>query len=260
MATTKPCDKKEKASFSYAKGQNNVFPSMFHNFYEIYFLINGEVEFICGSIRKNLKPFDIVVIPAGEYHQFISKSHDYERCVLNVEPDLLSDKILKEAFGNKRILRLNENHRIMKHLLYLKELSQTENDDDFKTIVEAVATDIVFLIKKTEDSAIFEEIGLQRLSVEVMKYINAHYRENINLNKLADVFFVSVSTICHYFKEDFGVSIKQYILEKQMNEANYLISNGHRTQEVSALLGFENYSTFFRAYKKRFGFSPKEGK
>ena len=101
-----------------------------------------------------------------------------------------------------------------------------------------------------------QENGLQRLSVEVMKYINANYKNGINLNKIADTFFVSVSTACHYFKEDFGVSIKQYIIEKKMIDAKILVDKGYKAQDICITLGFENYSTFFRAYKKRYGVSP----
>ncbi len=244
-------------TFEYFKGQNALCYSLFHSFYEVYFFLGGNVEFVCGNIRKRLEPLDIVVLSAGDYHRFVAcdEGRSCEGCVLKIEPSLLGEEVLKTAFAGKSILRLPAEHRIVKHLLYLKEAEKIHTGEDFQKILSAVATDIVFLIKQ-ESSPVFEESGLQRLSVDVMKYINENYKGSINLNKISDVFFVSVSTACHYFKEDFGVSIKQYIIEKKMNDAKILVDKGCKAQDVCDTLGFENYSTFFRAYKKHFGVSP----
>lgn len=257
MAQPKITGKNETVTFKCIKGNKGDETKMFRSFHEVYLLLNGSVEFVCSSVRKSLKPFDVVVIPAGEYHHFIPKSEDYECIALNIGSGLLDDRLLKDAFGDKRILRLDNNDRIVSHLLYLKEAQMTASGEDFEMILSAVATDVIFLIKQSEKEVLFEESGLQHLSAEIMKYINANYKDDINLNTIAKEFFISVSTACHYFKEDFGVSIKQYIIEKKMAEAKMLIDAGQKTQDVCAKLGFDNYSTFFRAYKKHFGVSPK---
>ncbi len=257
MTQPKFAQSNDLVSFKYAKGKNGIWPKTFHSSFEIYFLLSGDVEFVSANLKKKLRPFDLVLIPAGEFHQFISNDERYERIVLNVNAELLSEEILKESFGNKRILPLGENNRIVEHLRYLKDAEGLYGHEDFKTVLSAVAVDIVFQIKQMEDSSVFEESGLQRLSVKIMNYINANYKNEISLNKISETFFISVSTACHYFKEDFGVSIKQYVTEKKMNEAKMLVEKGKKAQEVCAELGFENYSTFFRAYKKHFGVSPR---
>ena len=258
MALQKAKENKKLVTFTHSKGIVSIFPSTFHADFEIYFFLGGDAEFVCANIRKKLRPLDVVIVPAGEYHQFIPKDsgETYERCVIMLDPDLLGEAVLKEAFGDKRILSLGDDHRIVKHLLYLKEIYKTYSAEDFSVLLPAVVTDIVFLLKNLGDCPVPQENGLQRLSVEVMKYINANYKNGINLNKIADAFFVSVSTACHYFKEDFGVSIKQYIIEKKMIDAKILVDKGYKAQDICITLGFENYSTFFRAYKKRYGVSP----
>ncbi len=258
MTLKKPKENKELTTFTFSKGQVSIFPNTFHSDFEIYFFLGGDVEFVCADLRKKLQPLDVVLIPAGEYHQFVvnNDGSDYERCVIMLDPALLSKALLNEAFGDKRILRLNKEHRIVKHLLYLKEAHEAGSAEDFSVILPAVATDLVFLIKQAENVDFFEENGLQRLSLDIMKYINDNYKSNLSLNKIADKFFVSVSTACHYFKEDFGISIKQYVVEKKMIEAKALVGKGYKAQDICEILGFDNYSTFFRAYRKRFGVSP----
>lgn len=94
------------------------------------------------------------------------------------------------------------------------------------------------------------------LSAKVMRYIDENYKKKLRLSDIADAFFVSVSTICHYFKLDYGMSIKKYIVEKRITEAKKLMDSGMSAQEVCESLGYERYTTFYRNYKYYFGVSP----
>ena len=44
-----------------------------------------------------------------------------------------------------------------------------------------------------------------------MHYIDEHYTQQLDLSSLSRRFHISVSSLCHIFKEDFGISIKKYI-------------------------------------------------
>ena len=94
------------------------------------------------------------------------------------------------------------------------------------------------------------------LSANVMRYINENYKNKLRLADIANTFFVSVSTVCHYFKSDYGISIKQYIVKKRVTEAKKLIDEGMPAQAVCEKLGYERYTTFYRNYKDFFGVSP----
>lgn len=91
-----------------------------------------------------------------------------------------------------------------------------------------------------------------------MKYIDEHYTEKIDLNSLSQMFHFSVSSLCHVFKSDFGISIKKYILQKRINGCHLALLQGEHSEAVCEAFGFSNYSTFFRAYKKQFGVAPSK--
>ena len=101
---------------------------------------------------------------------------------------------------------------------------------------------------------------LRPISVELMRYINAHFDENINLSAIAEQFFLSISSIRHIFKEDFGLSIKQYILQKRIAAARQALCAGENPKEISTRCGFSDYSTFYRAYRKYYGSAPSQTK
>ena len=244
-------------NFKIAKGKLDIFGNMFHDHYEIYLLINGEVEFINSKVRKRLLPFEIVIIPPGEFHQFCVKGNPdlYERCIIDIYPSFMEEKLLREAFEGKIFLKVPENNRIIGNFKYL---SQNIENEDFSYILPAVATDIVFLIKQISEEKDNGESSLNPLSEEIMKYINENYLRDVSLNEIADKFFISVSGVSHIFKKNFGISIKKYMTDKRMNEARIYLQNGSTPQDTSEICGFDNYSTFYRSYVKQFGVAPSE--
>lgn len=102
------------------------------------------------------------------------------------------------------------------------------------------------VIKKTE------------LSLAIKQYLNENHKKNLSVKEISDHFFVSVSTACHCFKADFGISIKKYLIEKKMDEAKKLIEKGESPKKVCEKLNYENYTTFYRNYRKHFGVSPSD--
>lgn len=253
-------------NFRYTKGSVDIFLNkQFHECYEIYLLLNGSnVEFINDHTRERIAPNSVVIIPPGEYHRFVvvEESADiYERCVLNICPEFLGGTVLEDALRNKELLVLKPDDRIVENFLYLKDAMINNGEKDFEYILSGIATDIVFLIKQSSDSV--ENTAhnhLHSISFKIMDYINKNYKNNITLSDIAKHFFLSVSSVSHMFKDEFGVSIKKYIIEKRMNEIRICLQNGKRPQEVSEEFGFFNYSTFYRSYYKTFRMAPSQTK
>lgn len=248
-------------NFRHTKGKIDIFINkQIHRYYEIYFLLNGGVEFINDHARRKIAPNSVVIIPPGEYHRFIVAEEDadiYERCVLNIYPEFLGGSVLADALYGKELLVLPPDSRIMENVIYLKDSMAKSNQEDFKYILSAVATDIVFLIKQSTNSTqkITREF-LNPISIKIMDYINKNYQSVITLQEIADLFSYSVSSVSHIFKNDFGVSIKNFITEKRMNAIHMSLQNGKKPEEISNEFGFSNYSTFYRSYRKHFGFPP----
>ena len=247
-------------NFKYAKGNVDVYGKTFHTCYELYLLLNGDVEFISSHTRQILKPYQLMIIPPGEYHQFrvLGEVANYERCVLNMDLDFLEAETLRQAFFGKELLTLSRNHRIVQHYLYLISCLSGVCQSDFASILPSVGTDIVFLVKNHAMAADIPCGSLRPASVELIGYIDAHYREPLDLAELSQVFHFSVSSLCHIFKESFGISIKKYILQKRMSTAHMALQQGKHPEAVCTECGFSNYATFYRAYKNHFHMSPSQ--
>ena len=247
-------------NFKYTKGKTDIYSKMFHDYYEIYLLLGGDVEFINNHIKQTLSPFQLVLIPPGEYHQFVVKGNfdNYERCVIDIYPGFIEPEILENSFFGKELISLSGSDRIVEHFIYLINCLSNTDESDFSHILPAVVTDMLFLLKNgTVGQKIFHG-NFNRLSVDVINYIDAHFTEQIDLNMLSHRYFCSVSSLCHIFKKDFGISIKKYILQKRINAAKIAIQQGEKPKVVSTRYGFLDYSTFYRDYKKYLGISPSK--
>ncbi len=253
--------KNKDVFFKYARGRVDVCcTNMFHNHYELHLLLGGTVDLICDNSINRLSPFNLSVIPPGEYHVFSVKNNmdEYERLVFEIKDSLLKEEDLTAALGRKRILSLPKDHRIVQNILYLKQCIGTYSKEDFSEVLSAVTKDIIILIKQSAKISEIPFSGDISTPFAIMNYINENYRNNITLEDIADCFFLSVSSICHIFQNTFGISIKKYITNLRMSEARIMLDRGKKAHEVCNELGFTYYSTFYRAYKNHFGVFPSD--
>lgn len=95
-------------------------------------------------------------------------------------------------------------------------------------------------------------------ALETANYINEHLFEELSVRSLSDKFYMSVSQLNRLFKKATGFSIWEYIVNKRLAAARNLIKENTPATRACAECGFNDYSSFYRLYLKKFGVSPKE--
>ncbi len=90
-------------------------------------------------------------------------------------------------------------------------------------------------------------------------FIEKHFSEHLTIDFLAKSMGVSPSKLCHDFKTAFGKTVFEFILDMRLEWAkNYLLANPHSlTKQAAQLSGFDDSSYFCRAFKKKYGHSPR---
>jgi AraC-like DNA-binding protein len=98
----------------------------------------------------------------------------------------------------------------------------------------------------------------QSLGAQLVAYINRHLFELKGLNQLEDAFYMSASQINRIFRSFTGSSVWHYVKIKRLFAARELIKNGMTPHKAASACSYQDYSTFFRAYKNQFGNCPQE--
>jgi len=223
-----------------------------HDFFEIYFLLGGEVSFRVEGRAHTLKPGDMLLINPQELHQaLIDRDTIYERLVLWIDRGYLAELSamgmdLAACFDTRlpthtNHLRPNKVQRAELQGL-LEKLASEFYGDGFGNGQYAQGLLMQFLVEVNrlvlagdKRSAPAEETDLVD---QVLSYIGAHYTEELSLEKLASTFYVSKYHLSHEFSKRVGTGIYRYIMFRRLMHARELLEGGTPPGEVYGQCSF----------------------
>lgn len=245
-----------------------------HDFYELYYLVSGDVTYIIESRIYHLHPGDMLLISPRELHQICIRPEMavYERFVLWIDPKTIQTLSVpdtdlgqflspeREGYSNLLQLCTDDQKRIRNWMeqLYRESLS---SDFGTKLLQQSLITQLLITI-----SRLVPQIPIQQQETapsaqfvsRIIDYINLHYAQPLSLDMLAERFFVSKYHLSHEFHRQLGVSLYRYIQKKRLMIARQLLSQGKKPNEVYSMCGFGDYTCFYRSFRAEYGLSPKE--
>jgi two-component system response regulator YesN len=93
----------------------------------------------------------------------------------------------------------------------------------------------------------------------ILSFVQRNAMQEITLRNIADACACSESTVSHLFKEHTNQSVKQYINNLRIKQAEkFILSSDIPISNIALLCGFQNTNYFSTSFKKYFGVSPKE--
>ena len=242
-----------------------------HSFYEIiYVLSNSGTQYLAGTKRYLLQHGDIVIIPPGIGHKplFPAKlAEPYKRIVLWISsefieatshilptytPQFKEDLFLLRTAGTPYEYIGNYFHQGLKESHEKKDCWQVSLCGNTMQLLVACIrafTDSQKHLLKSEKPELLDD---------VVSYIESHLGKKISLADIAQRFYVSESTIGQTFQKKMHVSFYHYVTQRRLIAAKSMMLKENNLDTISELVGFKDYSTFYRAFKKEFGISPKE--
>lgn len=248
--------------YSSDKPAKYEFPMHTHSDYEILCFLSGNADYFVEGNRYKLMPGDIIILRKHESHHVILKTNlPYERIVVNfdlahnTEFESLLAPFNNRAAGEKNLYRssvIKDSNMIY----YLKKLANAQNK------VSKICWLLPFLeeLKNVFLSGKINEKPTRDKATDIINYINTHLTEDISLSLISEEFFISQNHINRLFKEYTRTTLWDYVTLNRLMLAQKKLSLGKKPTEIYRDCGFNDYSTFFRAYRKHFGHSPKSAK
>lgn len=95
--------------------------------------------------------------------------------------------------------------------------------------------------------------------LQAKQFIREHMNQKIQAEDVAAVVNFSPAYFTIYFKTKTGVNFRDYILNVKMEHAKHLLdTQDANISEISSAVGYEDYRSFYRAFKNYTGMTPSE--
>ena len=212
-------------------------------------IVGGVCTYKWKGMEVELSPGALIYLPKGSVHSVsapersldfyrvsftITEKKSREEVVFSSLPRLITDSAPKSAFDTCEQLR----RETLKH------------HTDFLT-VSLICGLLDYVAKTTEKS-------LDGIDTAI-EYVKNHYTEEVSVQELARMAFMSVPHLFRLFKQRTGASPIEYKNSLRIQKAESLLSDPFISiGEIADLLGFENACYFSRIFKRINGISPLE--
>ena len=252
---------------SYSNSQLNLHS---HTFYELLYC-NSDcgVEYLVGADRYRLRKGDIVFVPPGISHRPLLPEvmgEPYHRYVLWLSPafvDMFTAMYkppgIQMDYGT--LLRTRGTKWEMLGEYFHRGVLEAENQKaGWQAAVAGNTITLLTMMGRSiqERTASVLKAEKPDLLNEVLAYIELRLSEKITLEETARHFYVSVSTITQLFRQKMGTSFYRCVTQRRLIAAKLLINEGKSLEDISRRVGFTDYSSFYRAFKKEYGITPRQ--
>ena len=240
----------------------------------IYF-VNGIGEIKIEGRKYTIEDNDLILLKPSElYHCSVKDGTYHERVVIYFNGDLLenfkeSGKMLLDSFykrpdGNENkipaeIVKENNIDTQIKELLNLVK----EQNEMNRILAVCKMVEILAKLRAVISGGLGENdtsSSENALVNNVIAYINQNFSKAIDLEDIANKFYIDKYYISHLFKEQVGVTLWNYVIFRRLTAFNDLIRTNTSIEDACFRVGFQNYSNFFRLYKKHMQMTPTEFK
>ena len=129
------------------------------------------------------------------------------------------------------------------------------------TIKLLVGLLIVELIKRPNNIEVYSEDNYDNLIIiEVLKYIDNNYA-NATLFEISKILNQPHYKISKLVKKNTNMTFKELLQEKRLNRAKQLLNETDISiVEIISLVGYENLTYFYKIFKEKYGYTPKNYK
>ena len=231
-----------------------------HSFTELFYVIKGEGQFQFNDfVFKDVEEDSLVIINPNVVHTEVSnKDNPLEYFVLGI------DGIEFFTEEDRELGYSIHNYNDFKHdvLYYMKAilLEVAQKDKHHELMIDHLLRILIMnLVRRTDTDLGFNEGNKtsNKDCVFIKNYLNIHYREDITLDKLAQLTFMNKYYLSHIFKEHSGMSPIDYLLNKRITEAKKLLSDTDLSiSQIANIVGFNSSSYFSQYFKKSTESSP----
>ena len=214
-----------------------------HEFLEISILLEGESEYIVQGQQYHATAGTVFLFNPRTEHGEQQKAGTYSHQLHIGISNLYLEGLARNVFPNKSaLLDLSHLHgAFLELLVYILRSLAVDQENKIET-----------RLSKTEKRK-------RNLVNHTIYYLETHHDEEITLEQLAEMLYVTPTYLSKTFKAATGVGPINYLIQIRLNHAKELLKNDSLSvKEVAKTVGYEDAYHFSKLFKKYYGKSPSQ--
>ncbi len=207
-------------------------------------LVQIDDDTLMKQMKQDIKMKDIKAL--REHFDRLSKKYQNQSCFSHIYTKFIFSNLLKMFYESSA----NDNEE-----QFNKEIEKLYTSEDLKTIIDIINTHIDELEKCFEQNP-----ATSHREIETVKqYIFTHYGEEIGVDQLAGMVYLTPSYLSALFKKETGQNLSKFIKQYRMEKAKDMLENTNKKiVTISNETGYVNVSYFCQSFREYFGISPQK--
>lgn len=244
-----------------------------HEYFQIYYILQGTLLHTTECCTSALTRGDAFIIPPGCTHS-VKEQKDTLFYTFAFTRESLASAYNSLPLVTQFLLDLSNTENVHAkisikndNLIFVEELMEKiyrefeEKQIGYIDALHAYATSLLVILARYH----FENTPLtipkssnRARIISSMKFIDANFAKQLTLDDMAKRTAMSKSEFCRQFREFSGTTFQKYLHTARINYAASLIKKDYGITAVHTLCGYNDFSTFYRNFKRMLGCSPMQ--
>lgn len=258
--------------FLFEGGRGNyIREKHWHTSIEIFAVMEGELLFFINNQKYPLHAGELLIVNANEIHS-VHALKENRTAVIQIPLRQFENYFTAQQFirfeGGVRGGRDSDNPSDERLISLVQRLynvySERRAGYDFRTI--SLYYELLYLlvtqyrVTEVEEKELRYNRHLSALS-RITTYMREHYREDLKLTDLAEMFGYSDAYLSRMFREYARVNFKTYLQDIRTSYAyRDLLNTDHTIGQIALEHGFCSSRGLSKDFKKRYGILPSQVK
>ena len=234
--------------------QNQCEPH-FHSNLELIYQLEGDTEATINGSTHILRPGEASIAGSYDIHRYVPLGKT--TAILLIIPISLVPSFASLIKGKAFDRHFLTDGAAGRQVRAAAEMLVEENERGDPLVSKGYAYAILGILCRELGLVSQPKTGNTDLAREILVYLEQHYLEELNIEKLARAFGYNKDYLSRFFNAYLGYGFNRYLnLLRSRHAARLIDQTDQPLTDIAYQSGFSNYRTFNRAFSTVYGLTP----
>lgn len=219
--------------------------------------LGDHLSAVCGGDLSVLSEGDLLLVNPGSSLEILTDSVLYACFRLNTYQFRVCFPGKECRFFGNSSREVNDNYSLLRKLLSEVLVTTYENREYMAAELNRLYYELLIFLTNNFSAS---EVGKRETPSEILAdYLEAHYREDLNIRQVSSDFHMTSQYFSKYFKKHMNQTYYRYLSGVRLRHAlEDLLTSDRTLLQIALDNGFPNAESFHSYFLKTYGMSPAE--